>query len=225
VVLGKAAGFDATLDVSSLNGSNGFRLDGAADFDKSGRSVSSAGDMNGDGFGDVIVGTGDNFYEFFYVKQMPAGDFYYGGMGTEPTRTSIHASGVVNVHMAKQIVRYPAKQKLHELKGLRQLCAMSIGKLVFQNPQFSKPPRKAKVNGLIYFDIRKFKSDVGLMIFLLEPENYSSLSSLNKFMDNPHFTIITETNPWLVVAVHEGHPGLKQRNRITERTSVRRNES
>jgi hypothetical protein len=164
----------------------------------------------------IIASTGESFYEFFYVKQMPAGDFYYGSVGTEPTRTSIHASGVVNVHMAKQTIRYSPKQKLQELKGLRQLCSMSIGKLVFENPHFSKPPRKGKVDGLIYFDIRKFKSDVGLMIFLLEPEGYSSLNSLSKFMKNPHFTIITETIPWLVIAVHEGHPSLRKQNRNTE---------
>ena len=55
VVFGKASGFSATMDLSSLNGSNGFRLDGKATQDYSGRSVSSAGDVNGDGFDDVIV--------------------------------------------------------------------------------------------------------------------------------------------------------------------------
>ncbi|PSJ18261.1 integrin alpha [Nitrosomonas supralitoralis] len=54
VVFGKAAGFDAAMDVSSLDGNNGFRLDGAAG-DGSGASVSSAGDVNGDGFDDLIV--------------------------------------------------------------------------------------------------------------------------------------------------------------------------
>ena len=59
VVFGKASGFDATLDLSDLNGSNGFRLVGAAAYDFSAdfsASVSSAGDVNGDGFGDVIIG-------------------------------------------------------------------------------------------------------------------------------------------------------------------------
>jgi hypothetical protein len=56
VVFGKASGFSATMDLSSLNGSNGFRLDGVAEDDFSGRSVSNAGDVNGDGFDDVIVG-------------------------------------------------------------------------------------------------------------------------------------------------------------------------
>jgi hypothetical protein len=56
VVFGKASGFSATMDLSSLDGSNGFRLDGVAAHDLSGRSVSNAGDVNGDGFDDVIVG-------------------------------------------------------------------------------------------------------------------------------------------------------------------------
>jgi len=56
VVFGKASGFSTTMDLSSLNGSNGFRLDGEAAGDRSGRSVSTAGDVNGDGFDDLIVG-------------------------------------------------------------------------------------------------------------------------------------------------------------------------
>ena len=44
------------INLSILNGNNGFRLDGEAASDESGRSVSNAGDVNGDGFDDVIVG-------------------------------------------------------------------------------------------------------------------------------------------------------------------------
>jgi Ca2+-binding RTX toxin-like protein len=56
VVFGKAAGFSANLDLSTLNGTNGFKLSGAALNDQAGRSVASAGDVNGDGYDDVIVG-------------------------------------------------------------------------------------------------------------------------------------------------------------------------
>ncbi len=56
VVFGRASGFDARMDLSSLDGSNGFRLDGENAYDESGFSVSGAGDINGDGFDDVIVG-------------------------------------------------------------------------------------------------------------------------------------------------------------------------
>ncbi len=56
VVFGKTTGFGPTLALSSLSGSDGFRLDGAAANDRSGYSVSAAGDINGDGIGDLIVG-------------------------------------------------------------------------------------------------------------------------------------------------------------------------
>jgi len=56
VVFGKAGGFGAGFSLSALDGSNGFKLSGAADDDRVGGSVSDAGDVNGDGFADVIVG-------------------------------------------------------------------------------------------------------------------------------------------------------------------------
>ncbi len=56
VVFGKGSSFDASMDLSSLDGNNGFRLDGAESFDYSGISVSRAGDVNGDGFDDLVVG-------------------------------------------------------------------------------------------------------------------------------------------------------------------------
>jgi hypothetical protein len=56
VIFGAASGFGPKFDLSSLNGSNGFRLDGLTAWDNSGFSVAAAGDVNGDGFGDLIVG-------------------------------------------------------------------------------------------------------------------------------------------------------------------------
>ncbi|MDY7015870.1 MAG: integrin alpha, partial [Cyanobacteriota bacterium] len=56
VVFGSSSGFTASLDLSNLNGSNGFVLKGIKGFDRSGSSVSSAGDVNGDGFDDLIIG-------------------------------------------------------------------------------------------------------------------------------------------------------------------------
>ena len=58
VVFGKASGFAASINLNTLNGSNGFRLDGVATYDQSGRAVSAAGDVNGDGFDDLVVGAG-----------------------------------------------------------------------------------------------------------------------------------------------------------------------
>ena len=46
-----------TINLSSLDGTSGFRLDGELLFAHfSGESVSSARDINGDGFDDVMIG-------------------------------------------------------------------------------------------------------------------------------------------------------------------------
>jgi len=58
IMFGCSTGFDATIDLSTLNGFNGLRLDGIDAEDAAGRAVSAAGDVNGDGFDDVIVGAG-----------------------------------------------------------------------------------------------------------------------------------------------------------------------
>ena len=56
VVFGKASGWDSSLDLSALDGSTGFRLDAVSTWDRLGRAVSEAGDVNGDGIADLIVG-------------------------------------------------------------------------------------------------------------------------------------------------------------------------
>ena len=62
VLFGKATGFSAEFELSSLlavnggDGSDGFVINGISAFDWSGYSVSSAGDFNGDGHADIIIG-------------------------------------------------------------------------------------------------------------------------------------------------------------------------
>ncbi|MCB1588772.1 MAG: FG-GAP repeat protein, partial [Xanthomonadales bacterium] len=46
---------DRRLDLSDLDGSNGFRIDGTAEGDEAARSVSFPGDFNGDGRADLLV--------------------------------------------------------------------------------------------------------------------------------------------------------------------------
>jgi len=53
---GAGVGAGGTLELSSLDGTNGFVLNGIDANDQSGRSVSIAGDMNGDGVDDLIIG-------------------------------------------------------------------------------------------------------------------------------------------------------------------------
>ncbi|WP_137158270.1 FG-GAP repeat protein [Rhizobium sp. FKL33] len=62
VIFGTASGFGAAVagqrvvDLSTLSASHGFIIKGDTVGDQAGWSVSSAGDVNGDGFGDMIVG-------------------------------------------------------------------------------------------------------------------------------------------------------------------------
>ncbi|MEE9344772.1 MAG: integrin alpha, partial [Methylococcales bacterium] len=53
---GPALAQDAVVELSSLDGSNGFVLNGVTERDFSGRSVSAAGDVNGDGVDDLLIG-------------------------------------------------------------------------------------------------------------------------------------------------------------------------
>ena len=57
VVFGKPAGqsFGTGVDLSGLNGTNGFRINADLSASQTGSAVSAAGDLNGDGFGDLIV--------------------------------------------------------------------------------------------------------------------------------------------------------------------------
>jgi Ca2+-binding RTX toxin-like protein len=55
VVFGKASGFGA-LDLSNLDGTNGFKILGGGTEAWAGRSVAAAGDVNGDGIDDILVG-------------------------------------------------------------------------------------------------------------------------------------------------------------------------
>src|SRR5262249_42220093 len=64
VVFGKASAF-TDMSIASLDGNNGFQLESANGFNFRDLSVSSAGDINGDGFADMLIGATDGTYVVF----------------------------------------------------------------------------------------------------------------------------------------------------------------
>lgn len=57
VIYGSKDTFGSSFDLSSINGENGFVIDGLANDDQLGYAVSGAGDVNDDGVNDLIVST------------------------------------------------------------------------------------------------------------------------------------------------------------------------
>jgi len=56
VVFGTKQGFHSPLELSDLDGANGFKINGENPGDSSGFSVSAVGDINGDNTDDIIIG-------------------------------------------------------------------------------------------------------------------------------------------------------------------------
>ncbi|UYV13147.1 MAG: integrin alpha [Phycisphaera sp.] len=56
VVFGNAAGFPLDFPLTSLDGSNGFRMSSSATSGQTGHSVALAGDLNNDGVRDLLIG-------------------------------------------------------------------------------------------------------------------------------------------------------------------------
>ncbi len=57
VVFGKTSGLGASFDLGALDGSNGFQIDAAAGSTLAGITLSGAGDVNGDGIDDFVIGS------------------------------------------------------------------------------------------------------------------------------------------------------------------------
>jgi hypothetical protein len=74
VIFGRKAGFPAVMNLASLDGANGFRLDSQASGkhrEFSALFVASAGDINGDRFDDVLISaTSEVEYPYFLVSRV-----------------------------------------------------------------------------------------------------------------------------------------------------------
>lgn len=64
VLFGKGDGFEPLITLADLNGTDGFRIEGDTSEDLAGTSLAGVGDVNGDGFDDLLVGTPGRGYSY-----------------------------------------------------------------------------------------------------------------------------------------------------------------
>jgi hypothetical protein len=98
---GPSVGAGGSLDLASLDGTNGLVLNGIDEQDLSGGSVASAGDVNGDGIDDVIIGA---------RSADPNGQAYAGETYVVFGRPGIGASGSLNLSSSRRNQRLCAQR-------------------------------------------------------------------------------------------------------------------
>lgn len=79
MVFGKTSGFSTAVDLTQLDGSNGVRIETSETDSGFGRAVSKAGDINGDGLNDLVIGA--------YFANNESGETYviFGKNSWDPT--------------------------------------------------------------------------------------------------------------------------------------------
>ncbi len=173
VIFGKAESFGGNFDVTTLNGSNGFRVDGLAAGDSLGVSIRNAGDINGDGFDDVIIGaygadaTGQN---------SGAGYVIFGGAGLRISDASVSEANSGTVDMTFSVSLPRATSEIVSVKYSTQngtaqagsdFTAIESALLTFA-PGETEKTITVQVSGDTLFEL-----DEAFTIVLSEPTNSS----------------------------------------------------
>ncbi len=89
---GPGVGSSENISLASLNGTNGFKLDGENIGDWSGYSVSAAGDINGDGYKDVLIGA------YHYADQTGRSYVVFGSVGVVGSNGTLVLSNLTGVN-------------------------------------------------------------------------------------------------------------------------------
>jgi hypothetical protein len=107
--------FPPEIDLSSLlaayggDGTRGFVLNGVHVSDLVGYAVSAAGDVNGDGFDDIIVNASENPWPFPYHTYLRGRSYViFGGEGNFGTMT---ATGLRTKSISAQTLRFPSASR------------------------------------------------------------------------------------------------------------------
>lgn len=164
----------------------------------------------------LLATDGEWTKEFLFFLQAKKGDLYYGLLSpTSEGKTSRHVSGISHIKNGDSLIKLGKGLPLNEYKGLHQLFVMSIGKQVFLNKDFGRPYSNKEIDGIITIDTRRFKQRVGIIGFLLEPAECKNLDHLPKTLKKVQFTIFTQIEPWLVIAIYDAGTAIIKSNQPT----------
>ncbi len=75
IIFGRAEGFPAFIDLTTLDGTNGVTVVGGSTFAQAGYSLGPAGDFNGDGIMDIAIGArNDDMYNYTFEVEVGPGE-------------------------------------------------------------------------------------------------------------------------------------------------------
>jgi hypothetical protein len=137
VIFGKTSGW-ADIDLASFtSGSAGFWIYGAAAGDNLGIYVSGAGDVNGDGVDDVIIGAS----AASPLSRQNAGTTYViFGHSTATTSGAIDLAGFVSGSAGFKIYgRYPSEYSAGRVSGLQDVNGDGYDDIIVGSPDYVRP--------------------------------------------------------------------------------------